>query len=324
MIKIYLEKEESIREFHYNNLCGALPGKTQNVIQLFDKYISKFGHIRYYCERLEFLKGKTLRNPAGFSILTAKPKELSGFIDDFEKLFPQPLTPKFVKILNCIFYYESYSKWKAYELGVKINSNVCPYCNRSYTFIVGNDAVNGTRFEYDHFFSQEQHPYLKLSFYNLVPSCHICNANLKHTKKFCLKRNLHPYIEGFGDDILFSIQPRSIHFINGKDGSYTGKFRKGIGADYAKSRRSMNNVSVFRLKELYNMHRDYIDELIKKAQIYNADYVDSLYSQFGGTLFADKGDIKQFITGNYLDEKNYSKRVLSKLSRDIAAELGLV
>lgn len=324
MIKIQLSKESLITDFHYQNLCGRLTGKQQNVLQMFNKYLAKYKHIKYYHDRLTFLKSKTERDSSGFSILTAKPDDLHNFIVDFKTRFPQKLTGKFKNVLACIFYYGDHSKWKAYELGRKININVCPYCNRSYTFIVGNDISKGTRFEYDHFFSQELYPYLALSFYNLVPSCHICNANLKLKKEFTLQRNIHPYKEGFGDELLFSLIPKSINFMNGVPDAYTIKFKAGIGLNFRKARRAFYNIRIFRLEELYNMHSDYVDDIIKKAQIYNNEYVDTLFTQFGGKLFRDKGEIKQFIVGNYLNEADFSKSVLSKLSRDIAAELDLI
>ncbi|MEZ7499606.1 hypothetical protein QO200_12765 [Flavobacterium sp. Arc3] len=326
MIKIHLASAPKIIDFHYNNICGKQPGKQQNISKMFDKYIKKYKHNRYYREVLEYLKLHVEKDSNGFSLITAEPLELKKFIENFNLKFTGRLTPKLKSILSYVFYYEDLSKWKAYELGKKLSINVCPYCNRSYTFIVGNDIIKGTRFEYDHFFSQTDYPYLSLSFYNLIPSCHICNSNFKGDKKFSLENNIHPYLEGFSNEIVFSIKPRNINFINGKSTSYRIRFKKGENPTWSneKIKSAFENITTFQLTKLYNMHKDYVDEIIMKGMIYSPAYINALYMQFQGTLFNSESDVKRFVTGNYVDESDYSKRVLSKLSADISKELGLI
>ena len=56
--------------------------------------------------------------------------------------------------------------------------------------------------EFDHFYDKATYPVLSLSFYNLIPCCHICNATLKTTKKFSLKSHIHPYHDSF-DNYLY-------------------------------------------------------------------------------------------------------------------------
>ncbi len=111
------------------------------------------------------------------------------------------------KDLEKIFDYKSFTRYtkqryNAYTLAKKLNINVCPYCNRQYTFL--QEAK--TRPEFDHFYSQEQYPYLALSFFNLIPSCHVCNTHFKRNIKFDIDTHINPYVEGFDDDVKFTLR----------------------------------------------------------------------------------------------------------------------
>lgn len=308
-------------DFHYTNLTSNV-GRKENLLDKLDKARrtnKKMGPMFGY------LKSNVLRDSKGFSIITARPEELMQFAGDFERTFGV-LSDKIKDRLSRIFYYSDYDKWSAYEVAKRIGVNVCPYCNRSYTFIVGSDREKGTRFQFDHFLSQSKYPFLALSFYNLIPSCHICNSNLKGSEDFSTTSNIHPYIEGFDNELLFSIRPKNIKFLNGVPSSYRIKFRRGNNAtwDIDKVKAAFRNVVIFRLTKLYNMHKDYVDDLLVKSVIYNKAYIDSLFSQYGGTLFKNKDDVKRMVIGGYIEPRDYHKRVLSKLTADLAQELDLI
>jgi hypothetical protein len=321
MVKINLNNENHILDFHYTNLTQK-KGRSQTVIDRLNRHAKNDKrHARLYT----YLRDKVLKDPNGFSILTAKPNELTDFVNNFNTQF-QMLSPKVKNRLSQAFYYADYDKWSAYELAKQIAINVCPYCNRSYTFVLGNDTIKGTRFQFDHFLSQHQYPYLALSFYNLVPSCHICNSNLKGSENFTTLTNIHPYLDGFSDNLVFSIKPRNVNFLNGTPGSYRIKFRVGKNSTWSvnKKKAALRNITTFRLTKLYNMHKDYVDDLVTKSMIYNKAYIDSLYNQYAGTLFRNKEDVKRMVLGAYVDEADYHKRVLSKLTADLSKELDLI
>jgi len=325
MIRIPLNNEKDILKFHYDNITKKV-GREWNVeIRLQKRMLHHAGNVDLEA-MYQNLLNSLLKDTAGFSILTATPKELSIFSKLFNLTHGHLMTDVITdEILNC-FYYDDYDKWKAYQLAKKIGITVCPYCNRTYTFIVGNDSKKGTRFEYDHFFAKSNFPYLALSFFNLVPSCHVCNSNFKGDKKFDLEKNIHPYVEGFGDNIVFSIKPNNIGFINGKANSYRVRFKKGTLSNWTngKVKAAFENITTFQLTKLYNMHKDYVDEIIQKSIIYNQDYINDLYNKYSGTIFNSKEDVKRLIVGNYVDEEDYHKRALAKLTTDISKELGII
>lgn len=335
MIKINLDNSNQILNFHYNNLI-IKNGRKWTIVDYLNKKIAANVGNNNLSNMYGELKNYVVKNNKHFSLLTATPQELADFKEIFELVYGNILNSTYKTttagkvityredLLN-VFYYSEYDKWKAYELAKKININVCPYCNRSYTFLLGSDLNKGTRFEYDHFFDKARYPYLALSFYNLVPSCHICNSNLKGSDKFEIDKNIHPYIEGFGNNLLFTIKPKNIDFINGNNSSYRIKFKKSKFStwDNKKLTSAFRNINTFKITELYNMHKDYINEIIQKSIIYNDDYIKDLFNQYNGTLFRNEDDVKRMILGNYINEDEYSKRPLSKLTADISRELNL-
>lgn len=320
MIKIHLNNESEILDFHYDSLTVKV-GAELNVLDRIDRAKRKLPNATNI---FDFLKDKVLRDQTGYSILTAKPNELEDFIRAFEIQFTKASIDTYKDEFKKIFYYSDYDKWKADELAKKININVCPYCNRIYTFIINKGGK--TRFEFDHFLSKSEYPYLALSFFNLVPSCHICNSNLKREIKFTLRDNIHPYVEGFSNNIFFSIRPKDISFINGNHSAYRVKIKRNIHSNWSnqKIKAAYNNITTFKLSTLYNMHKDYVDEIIQKSIIYNPKYISDLFVQFHGKLFKSEEDVFRFILGNYTEEENYNKRVLSKLTTDISKELGII
>lgn len=327
MIKVELKNASKILREHYEILTTS-KGKSLSLIDLLDEKINFHAAIPDLIKMYKDLKKNVIKNNQ-FSILTATPSELQNFKDRFEGDHKNILDTDNGKgktyrdDLLKVFYYKTYDKWKAYELAHKISINVCPYCNRNYTFVLGSDVNKGTRFEFDHFLDKARYPYLALSFYNLVPSCHVCNSNLKGSAKFNLEENIHPYIEGFSDNIVFSLKPKNINFINGRSSSYHIGFRKHGLNKFCNKKigAAFNNIKKFRLIKLYNMHKDYVNEIIQKSVIYNEDYIKELYNKYNGTLFSSEADVKRMVFGNYTHESDLSKRPLSKLTRDIVNEL---
>ena len=189
--------------------------------------------------------------------------------------------------------------WLAKELNIK----TCPYCNRAYTFTV---KANGTtRPEFDHFRPKSKFPYFALSFYNLVPSCLVCN-HLKGEKII----NIHPYEKEFGNEYKFQLDPLEIMLKN------------EVSHVNIKPDENNANIGVFMLNELYNNHMDYINEIVDRAKAYNADYYDSLIESFH-QMGAHPSEINRYIWGCYLDVAEQGKRPLSKLTKDILDQLDI-
>lgn len=107
------------------------------------------------------------------------------------------------KILGFSEFYSLFrSSDEAFEILEIIGANVCPYCNRQYTFTARKNEVR-TRPQFDHFYPQALYPYLAISIYNLIPSCASCNLGKRDSSP---KNILYPYEEDFDrKNIYFNI-----------------------------------------------------------------------------------------------------------------------
>ncbi|TFW31401.1 hypothetical protein [Duganella callida] len=99
---------------------------------------------------------------------------------------------------------------------LQFNQATCPYCNHSVLEIVqlhkGKDEAPMLKayFQLDHYFAQVRHPYLALSFFNLIPSCGNCNAVDKLDAEFALHTHVHPFHEAFDDFYHFELSMRGM------------------------------------------------------------------------------------------------------------------
>lgn len=254
----------------------------------------------------------------------------------------------FVKKIEKIFNYNNFcrqhlrktgKKWGAYELVKQLKVEVCPYCNRQYiTVSEPNENEEGrTRPQLDHFYSQARFPYFAVSFFNLIPCCYVCNSNLKSNQECTVDTHIHPYKNDFGDLYQFTIRFKAG---KGKDdylkawNSNTDLFSIDFKVNESeKDRHSevefesllkkiQNNQATFKLKSLYNSHKEYVGEMLLKSLRYNDSRIDSLCQEFP-KLFPSKHDAVRVVYSNYVDEKQLDKRALSKLTRDITQEFGI-
>ena len=188
-----------------------------------------------------------------------------------------------------------------------LHISTCPYCNRNTVYNLENS--NGRTSEIDHFHPKGKYPYFAISFYNLIPSCKVCNK-LKMEDEI----GVNPYESSFDED--FKILVKNSKFYYSVDG-----FDLEIKSDDAKVQKQ---IDTFKLDDLYQNHKDIVLELIQKNAIYNESYLNELMTQYEGTLFKNKEDLQRLISGGYISDEEIGKRPLSKLVKDISEELGLL
>jgi len=208
------------------------------------------------------------------------------------------------------------NKW-AVDLIEKLDIHVCPYCNRENIFKFEDTVKNTARTiaTFDHFYSKKQYPFLAVSFYNLIPCCHICNSKFKHKKDFFDIEHLHPYQEDFNSLAKFKLKIESVNYFYDKN-----EFSIEL---FAEDEKTKNTIETFRLNDLYQNHKDIVLELIQKREIYPDSYIDELAHNYSG-LFKNREDLLRLITCGYVEDKDLNKRPLSKLIKDISEELELI
>ncbi|TDQ79078.1 hypothetical protein [Sphingobacterium yanglingense] len=207
----------------------------------------------------------------------------------------------------------SIGRWLSSSLGL----SVCPFCNHNYTITI-NDYKGGIKAkpDFDHFFPKSEYPLVALSFYNLIPICNTCNK-LKGNKEI----SHNPY-----DDS----HPRPTFRLYGKNDKMELQLL-GLGdnyndieispeSEYTKANLESCNITKLGLKQIYNHQKDYVQELMDKAQQYNKSSYEGLVNSFNG-LGKTEAEIDRIIWSAYLDD--HSKRPLSKLTHDLLIQLGI-
>lgn len=218
---------------------------------------------------------------------------------------------------------ESKEPWGAYKLTIALGVTVCPYCNRNYIHTSYNEHGK-TRPELDHFFPKSKYPFLSISIYNLIPSCHVCNSNLKGAKDFYREPHLHPFIEGKSDDFQFEIKYRDdvIEEIVADVESFDIVLTS-LTDDPDLKTSIDNSCRTFLINELYNLHKDVAQELLFKSVYYNETKIKELKNILGDDSGIDDNFLKRVIIGTYADSSSIGKRSLSKYSFDIISKTDL-
>jgi hypothetical protein len=76
------------------------------------------------------------------------------------------------------------------------------------------------------------------------------------------------------------------------------------------------------LKEIYNEHTDFVEDIFLKAYYYNSSKIRELTTEFDGLI--NKETIKRFILGNYYLASDLNKRPLAKMIKDISMQVKLI
>ena len=212
--------------------------------------------------------------------------------------------------------YSEFSKYNnlycAKDLIENLKITVCPYCNRSFIHSFKKEDKIKRSSQIDHFFPKGsgQYPYLALSFYNLIPSCYSCN----HAKGVRII-NISPYELNSSDDVL------RFKIVFPKENGGYNLDNVDLQMDFVEAFKK--NVDEFGLEDLYRNHHDIAREIWLKGKVYSDDRINELLVSFPD-LFESEKEISQMIMGNYIQEEDLGKRPLSKLTRDIARDVGFI
>ena len=220
------------------------------------------------------------------------------------------LKKDFVKVFD----YDTFAKrFRAKLLGA-MKVDVCPYCNRQFITMFDDNGQSKATADIDHFYCKDIYPFLALSLYNFIPSCQICNSRFKLAKDFYKVPHINPYRRGFLDDCIFQIKSLD-GLINEENLQY--------GLINSTGDEAINNsVNTFHLNEVYQSHKEYVKELVRKSKIYNESQLTEYLRNFQ-ELFKSQEELIELLYGSYFDLEKLSLRPLSKLTRDILKDIGV-
>ena len=185
--------------------------------------------------------------------------------------------------------------------------DVCPYCNRNFIEKLKiNKSIqrmySGT-FQLDHFYPKDEFPMFAVSFYNLIPVCGTCNS-IKNNTNF----NIYPYLQEIKDNISFRYDLLGCDYMENSE---------AIKLQIVSSNEeALEDAKNLHLEEIYNKHKDIVQEIITKMKYYNPTYIKSLISSTG-LLFTDENELYRLLYGGYANPDEFGKRPLSKFIKDI-------
>jgi len=312
----------SIQNAHPQNELDAIAKEWYQLLYQYLFLTKKKNKNEYYVGKsCRFARAKAKQN------LTAS---LSSILNEYEKHFDEisigsekslktwsrkKICSADIEALKSIFnpFYKDFSQKYGYQILDELNIRTCPYCNRNYTFTIKNTKGSfKTRPEFDHFYDKATYPLLSLSFYNLVPSCPTCNHG-KGNKQ----AGINPYFDGFQSK--FKIKKGNFLHCN----ILAVGDKDGFSLDFSHpSDEERKNIATFGLEELYKEHRDYVVEMIEKANAYNEIQNRNLVEAWQGVNHYPQ-DVYDFVWGKYLQDADMEKQPLSKLTKDILEQLGI-
>lgn len=219
-------------------------------------------------------------------------------------------------------WFRGYKKtlYDGFDLASELSIDVCPYCNRNYTTSHRINSKNKNVFpEFDHFYPKTDFPLLALSFYNLIPSCNICNTHFKGSINPDDNNLLNPYTDiHISKHYKFTFTPNDYDSLLGKGDNFSLEINTSLNSPTALLKEKIDaSFAFFSLKETYELnHKGLIKDLLNK-RIANSDrYIQSLEAY--GISF---NEAYRMLFETYFEEEKLYKRPFSKLKKDLFNEI---
>ena len=291
MIPICFRKKGAVNRL-YHILLNVKPTQKNKI-----EYLKNIRAINKWCLKNISVSGKKYSLPDVIKADYSEIAEIANVYNSRQIKMPK----KYKKFIIDTLYKQRFPRK---EFAEELQVTVCPYCNRNFV----NSTYKRTMCDLDHVYDKETYPILAVSFHNLVPVCHACNHD-----KASNAISYSPHNTKFNTDDLLSFD----FYIGGIDYWVDNK---QIGIEIDCSRELESNVQELKLREVYQIHSDIVQECIKKAIMFNPDYMTDLFNTYNG-LFESEEELYRIVFGNYMEESSYGKRPLSKLTKDILSKL---
>lgn len=239
------------------------------------------------------------------------------------------------KVLKLIFNYGGFRDHKdtfqnGYLLSENLSVKCCPYCNRNYTtahetlFYKKDELHNKTEPKYvfpefDHFYPKEKYPLIAISFYNLIPSCNICNSHYKNDKDPFDFNIFHPYTEVNKNHFNFKFIPNSVESMYGAKNDFSLDF--DFNETDLINEKVKKSIDFFSIKDNYEKcHSNLIKEIVNKKLTFSNKYLQIIKDSYGISF---EESYKILFETHYEEDKLY-KRPFSKLKKDVFDDINIL
>lgn len=257
-------------------------------------------------------------------VIKNKKKKKDAKTDDYEDQLYTTYHDK-VDILRKLFNYTSWisgDSYYSYSLSDIKKTNACPYCNRQYTLTIeqldedGDVVAYIAKPHFDHWYPKETFPLLALSFYNLVPSCSVCNSSIKGNVVMGAAKYIHPYNQREEYEPSFKFR---VLFHGERD--FELYETKPVDS------REENMMNAFYIKDVYKYHKNLeVRDLVKLQRECSGRYLSKLM----GVIFRDfrpKMSVREIIRmvfGAEIDSARMNDRPMSKLKKDLLVQFRVI
>jgi len=268
-------------------------------------------------------------------IVVSRPNVLKTMITEIEQIcglaffsvdqnYDSATLTDFGKVVKKVFNY------RIYRDGVECSDNYnqldlcyCPYCNEQVIQVIVNvNGLNGESerralLQLDHFYPQSRHPYFAVSFFNMIPGCATCNAQLKGEKKFDIDSHFNPFNKRLDDFFRFELD--SFLLLTQNDVVINCKNILNY---------STNALDDFQILQRYNQnvsHKRMVFYLIQSFKNHSNKINRSIAQQLNG-LFTTESKRKVLLEKYNvpIKQNEISQIQLGKLKRDIVIQMGVL
>lgn len=269
-------------------------------------------------------------------LITSRPAILKTMINEIENIcgagffsndvnYDSAMLTEFGNIVKTVFNYELYrNKPECKAFCIQFNLSYCPYCNEQITQVIEEiDGLTGedkrlALLQLDHFYPQSRHPYFGVSFFNLIPGCSPCNAQLKLEKKFDIDSHFNPFDKRLDDYFRFQLDTIML----------------SSEADVSVSYNSIDNMPFeenslvdFRISIRYKdaAHKRSIYKLVQKFKSHSSRINRSIAQQIQG-LFTTESK-RRVLLEEYnvpVNRSEINQVQLGKLKRDIMIQMSVL
>jgi len=225
---------------------------------------------------------------------------------------------EFGNIVKDVFNYRLYrNKQECRENCFQFNLSYCPYCNEQVTHGLTGQAERRALLQLDHFYPQSRHPYFSVSFFNMIPGCSQCNAQLKLDKRFDTTSHFNPFEKRLDDYFKFQLDSILLSNETDVDISYVNKspYPDDALVDFRITLRYENIAHkrvIFKLFQAFKNHSPKINRSISQ-QIIGLFTINESKTK----ILLDRHNVP-------LNRNEINHVQLGKLKRDIANQIGVL
>jgi len=246
-------------------------------------------------------------------ILMADPGHLDNLVKVYRRR-KKPIPEEIISFKNIYKYFRTTattpfleadgSRYDGFVFAKNLDLTVCPYCNRNYIFNL--PTIGKATCELDHFYNKSDFPFLALSFYNLIPSCKTCNHIKSNGSKSYY--NLHKKDLTESELVKFSVKITGASYLDDE---------ADLRLDYDVHKSYQDTFDDLKFKEIYDRHKDQVQDLIKKQHLYSSDYLEQLIKDYQGKLFRNKEELISILLSGNVQPDKLCLKPFSKLTKDI-------